>query len=384
MAYGIKVQDENGNVTFNSTTAKIQRVIATGITSTVNGSVSIPEFDNSGGNGYYFIAPIGNSYKDAIPALSWNNSTKSMNWTFYPNPTVATTVYAPLAPNITSAARYYAIMDGGNATSGQTGFGFQLSREDGNVIIDDKFQNICTTTAIGTYSGSGITPSGYPFGICYATPSSLTYSATISSNTQNYEGTGRFPIMEMNIGTTIYPRMYGEDIIEWTGSTSIRAVSVSTRKNTDDFPAGTHGLVIKQSDGINGIAFTDKDLYPEVIFSGSYTHDNFLWSGGNTGSPDYYDITIADPQGESVWGLVTITAAPMGIASGDIRHGGYFYLACPALRRLSNTTFRLDTYNYLYYSLSCSNPNVDEGTSTLGTNYGVVTAHVTLFKLAGS
>lgn len=159
----------NGIITDNFSTLvnKPQRLVATIATGTVNGSQSIPNFDNT--NGVFFVYPddtSGRASDPVYPILSWNNSTKVMSWAFQTHtiriakPALSPTWVEQAADK--RSVTIYCMMFGGPTP---TGFGFVARDPSGNVVVDSSFRSMAMANEFTSTINAPVTSSqsGYDF-----------------------------------------------------------------------------------------------------------------------------------------------------------------------------------------------------------------------------
>ena len=157
----------------------LQRVIATGVTGTSAGSVTVANFDSSGKS--YIISNEaglgvrsgGTSTVNSITALfSFNNSSKVLSWTFPSvnvNPAFSSAVGIGTPTNVSTA---YIVIQEGGASPGNR-FGAEVNNPDGSLNVDDRFPVLAVvyentiTTAYSRPQGSG-TPITYAGSSAYA------------------------------------------------------------------------------------------------------------------------------------------------------------------------------------------------------------------------
>ena len=245
----------------------IQRIIATGITGTTNGTISIPAFDSD--VGFFFVAPdaVNNEEVNAWADIDWNNTTKILSWSF---PAVTGnsgfSSFFPTAP-VNTSTRWFAVQTGGTRNPG-TDYGALMFNDAGSVIVDSSFRNIAKASLsdfeytapasnIATTGGVQLLQRhGYRRGSAdLAALATVRYDRDISIAAVELEDNqSLLTLVDFNDRTVA---------LSPTATTTFRTAVMSVGTGID--PDDNYGITIR--DDQSRTVINSNDVYPQAVFS---------------------------------------------------------------------------------------------------------------------
>ena len=241
----------------------IQRIIATDVTGTSNGSRVHRDFDSTAG--FFFLIPNRETTAEdsILPDISWNNTTKTLSWTF--NAHGVNSGWNNFAPTTNASGRYFLIQTGGSVASDRdSDYGFFVRNSSGEVSIDADFQNLARANFILDQNQirQSLVLTDDDGNTSGAVTNNVLSTLGWAADDSDFDGNISFSASFVDQGSGVLPA-YGRTGSGWISSDSAALYSSAPISVRTRLPRVGYGLVIMDSD--SQAVFTDQDIYPNVL-----------------------------------------------------------------------------------------------------------------------